>query len=566
MRIAELFPSFVDVGHEEELIKEVSLWELEATIHGFQRDKSPRPDGWSTEFFLAFFDILDLDLLKVVEQCRLLGKIPPTSKSTFISLIPKSDKPAYFNDFQPISLCNYLYKIIAKILANRLKQILSGHISPEQFAFLQHHQIHEAIGTSQELLHSVHCKNLKGMILKVDLSKAFDRVNWLYIRLLLTHLGFPYRYIKWIMSCITDVSYSVLLNGSPTPLFMVERGLRQGFPLSPIIFLLIMEGVSRLIGAEHRGGRLVGIKIMDNCFLTHLLFVDDVLIFLNGSIGDTTALQHVFELFQKATGMIINVHKSTVMAVGYKIADSIWLISKVEKRMNTWYNRYLSRAGRLTLIKVVLEATSVYWMTLAWIPRGIRTRLQKSTAASFGKETSSVAAHNLSQPLDQCCLSKVLSPENILDWIQRDQRTSGRQSIIWKAVLTSLPLIRDGLTWQIHQGSAVSIGVDPWIGCGNAHKLSAEMIELLVNQGISHLSHIIDQENTTPLQQAWKSTRNLHIPGHWHQAWEGFTEALTQAHIRITEGEDEIVWAYAKNGRYSPKEGYLKLMEHDKPE
>lgn len=91
------------------------------------------------------------------------------------------------------------------------------------------------------------------MILKVDLSKAFDRVNWLYVRLLLTHLGFPYRYIKWIMSYITDVSYIVLINGAPTHFFLAERGLRQGCPLSPLIFLLIMEGLSRLIRADWRG-------------------------------------------------------------------------------------------------------------------------------------------------------------------------------------------------------------------------------------------------------------------------------------------------------------------------
>lgn len=316
MRVAEIFPKFVDAEEGEELIKEVTLGELEATIQGFQRDKSSGPDGWSIEFYLAFFDILGLDLLKVVEHCRLFEKISPVIKSTFIALISRSDKPASFKDFWPISLFNCLYKIIAKILANRLKPILSAHISPEQFAFLQHRQIHEAVRTAQELLHSMHCKNLKGMILKVDLSKAFDRENWLYIRLLLTHLGFPYMYIKWIMSCITDVSYSVLLNGAPTPFFSAEKGLRQGWPLSPLLFLLIMEGLSRSIAAEHIRGRIEGIKIMDNCFLTHLLFVDDVLIFLNGSIRDTTTLQYVFDIFEKATGMIINVHKSTLIAVG----------------------------------------------------------------------------------------------------------------------------------------------------------------------------------------------------------------------------------------------------------
>lgn len=226
MRVADHFPRFVEVGEEGDLAKEVSLGELEATIQVFQRDKSSGPDGWSTKFYLAFFDLLGQEILKVINHCCLSRKIPTTIKSTFIALIPKFDKPASFNDFWPISLCNFLYKIMAKILANRLKPILSAHIPPKQFDFLQQRQIQKAIITTQELLHSVQIKNMKGMVLKVDLSKAFDRASLLYIHMLLTHLGFPYMFIKWIMSCISNVPYSVLLNGTPTPFFTTERGLR----------------------------------------------------------------------------------------------------------------------------------------------------------------------------------------------------------------------------------------------------------------------------------------------------------------------------------------------------
>jgi hypothetical protein len=95
---------------------------------------------------------------------------------------------------------------------------------------------------------------MKGMILKVDLSKAFDRVSWLYIRMLLTHLGFPFEFIKWIMCCITNISFSVLVNGAASPFFHSERGLRQGCPLSPLLFLLIMEGLNRFIKEEHNRG------------------------------------------------------------------------------------------------------------------------------------------------------------------------------------------------------------------------------------------------------------------------------------------------------------------------
>jgi len=136
MRVVEYFPRFVLQEDLEDLLKEVTMEELEATIKWFKKDKSPGPDGWTINFYIAFSEILGNDLLKIVENCRRSGRISSAIKSTFIALIPKSNNHVSFNDFRPISLCNCLYKIIAKIIANRIKPILSHHISPEQFAFL----------------------------------------------------------------------------------------------------------------------------------------------------------------------------------------------------------------------------------------------------------------------------------------------------------------------------------------------------------------------------------------------------------------------------------------------
>eukprot|EP00253_Pinus_taeda_P008270 PITA_08270 len=637
MRIIELFPSFVNQEDSEELMKEVTMAELEATLKWFKRDKSPGPDGWTIEFYLSFFDTLGNDLLHIMEDSRRRGRISSAIKSTFIALIPKSNAPTTFDDFQPISLCNCLYKIIAKTIANRLKPILSQHISSEQFAFLHHRQIHEAVASTQELLHTMHIKKQKGMILKVDLSQAFDRSNWLYLQLLLTHLGFPYPYIKWMMSRITDVNYSVLLNGEATNFFTAERGLRQGCPLSPLLFLLIMEGLSGFLASTRERQQIMGIKIAEDFYLTHLLFVDDVLIFLNGSIGDSTALQHAMHLFQMATGMKINVQKSTITTVGctahetafalqrfpfnsltladgikylgfrlkpigYKIADWLWLITKLERRLQIWYHRYLSRAGRLILIKAVIEATPVYWMDLTWIPKGILYRLQHicsrflwagqkprrlfawvrwDTIAKpkswggwgikkldlFSKALAAKLGWQLliSESLwTKVAYAKYINPLNILDWICTQPNTLNISSI-WKAVVNTIPLLRDGLTWRIREGNSVRIGKDPWVGCGNAHRLPNEVIDHLKVRGITHIAHIGDLERSTFLHQAWLNEHNLVIPAQWHNAWNKYTAALSQAHIRLTEGPNEIIWALAKNGTYSPKMGYLTLIEPIRP-
>lgn len=244
IQTAQCFHRYVDEEEADHLMDPVTKEEVESVIKSMAKEKSPGPNGWSVELFLHFFEQIGEEITEVVEESRMKGEIYSPFNATFISLIRKKEAPESFEDFRPISLCNSIYKIIAKVITLRIKPILSRHISPEQFGFLNGRQIHEAIGVAQEVLHSVKVKNKKGAVIKIDLSKAYDRINWTYIRLLLTHLGFKVDFIKWIMGCITDVSYAILINGAATPFFKGQRGLRQGCPLSPLLFLLVAEGLS----------------------------------------------------------------------------------------------------------------------------------------------------------------------------------------------------------------------------------------------------------------------------------------------------------------------------------
>ena len=371
INVAGHFPRFVNEDEAEAVFDPVTPRDLEGTLKWFKKDKCRGPDGWTIEFYLYFYELLSQDLLRVVEECKISGSLYNAINSTFIAIIPKSDSPSSFNDYRPISLCNCLYKIISKIIANCLRPILSLHIAPQQFTFLEHHQIHEAIGSAQEAMHSIWTTHLKAIARKIELAKAFDRVSCLYIKMLLIHLGFPHNFITWIMACITTPTFSVLINGSATHFFHSKRGLSQAFPLSPLLFFIVMDGLSRLIASAKRDGDLCGLKISDDCFLTHLLFMDDVIIFLDGSIKDTCSFSKILSLFSSATGMLANHSKSTITftrtsihesqyahrlfpycinpldrglkylgfwikPVSQKIADWIWLVTKLEKRLNLW--------------------------------------------------------------------------------------------------------------------------------------------------------------------------------------------------------------------------------------
>jgi hypothetical protein len=218
--------------------------------------------------------------------------------STFISLIPKTDNPSSFDDFRPISLCNCLYKIISKVINKRLKYILSRNISSEQFGFLAGRWIHEAIGVSQEGLHNMKSRKLKVVVVKIDLSKSYDRLNWIYIQMMLIHLGFGVAFTNWVMGCLTTVSFSILINGFASSFFKVDRDVIHGFPLSPLLFLLVDKFLSRFLNEAKTTGKFRGINISSGLHISHLLFVDDILIFCDGSRRDTENLCDGLTLFK----------------------------------------------------------------------------------------------------------------------------------------------------------------------------------------------------------------------------------------------------------------------------
>ena len=316
-------------------------------------------------------------------------------------------------DFRPISLIGSMYKIIAKLLANRLQRVLGQIISPSQSAFVQGRQILDAVLIANELLDSRIRSRQPGVLCKLDLAKAYDHVDWGFLLYMLQRCGFQPRWQRWILFCISTVHFSVLINGSPCGFFSSSRGLRQGDPLSPFLFVLVMEAMSRMLGRVASVGLLSGFSVGGATGVpvevSHLFFADDSLIMCEASLSQIEVLRSVLIWFEAVSGLRVNMSKSALVPVGEipslgELAASlgcevlqlpisylglplgaphnsltVWnpVFEKMERRLAGWRRSYLSKGGRLTLLRSVLSSLPTYFMSLFHIPTSVASRLEK---------------------------------------------------------------------------------------------------------------------------------------------------------------------------------------------
>ena len=226
-------PTFGNLGFKQlsqeqanTITEKFSRKEIDDAVASCDPSKAPGPDGFNFRFIKSSWEIIKEEVYNMVDDFWLTGKLPKGSNNAFIVLIPKCETPTGFSDYRPISMVGCLYKIVTKILSRRLQTVMPSIIGPHQSAFIRGRQILDGALIAGEIVDSCKRSRTKAILLKLDFHKAFDCISWNYLKWVMEQMNFPSKWIEWIISCVMTASASILLNGSPTPPFRLQRGLR----------------------------------------------------------------------------------------------------------------------------------------------------------------------------------------------------------------------------------------------------------------------------------------------------------------------------------------------------
>ncbi|KAJ0805669.1 putative RNA-directed DNA polymerase [Helianthus annuus] len=404
----------LDTGEVEDLIRPFSLEEIKGAVWDCDGDRAPGPDGFNFNFLKRCWSGLQNNFLSLFDE---FYSNPSLNRSCSSSLIPKVKDPLRPSDFRPISLIGCINKVISKVLVNRLKCVMGKLISEEQTTFLAGRNITDGPLMLNEIVAWMKHSKKEGMIFKVDIHKAYDSLNWTFLNSIMEQMGFPYKWREWIMDILSSARASVLVNGSPTMEFDCARGLRQGDPVSPFLFLIAMEALSGIMKKASEVGLFQGIRCSNfGMTLTHFLYADDVVFLGEWSTLNVLNLRRILRCFYLSSGLKVNLSKCSLYGVGVEEAGVVslanilrckagsfpfkylglyvganmnlvrnWkpIVDLFKSRLSIWKAKKLSYGGRIALLKSVLSSLPTYFFSLYRAPVQVLNQLERLRRTFF---------------------------------------------------------------------------------------------------------------------------------------------------------------------------------------
>ncbi|XP_071904274.1 uncharacterized protein [Coffea arabica] len=515
-----------------------------------------------------------------------VGDLTESVNHTVITLIPKVLNPTSLKQFRPISLCTTMYKVIAKILTNRLKGVLHCCICKNQSAFIPSRQILDNIMVSHEYLHYLNNKRQGKdgfMAVKLDMSKAYNRVEWSFLEAIMQKMGFHYRWRNWIMECVRSVSYSFNINGEVKEYVIPTSGIRQGDHLSPYLFLLCSEGFSNLNQQAAETRKISGMKISRHGpSITHLFFADDSLIFCKENKGQATELMRVLQVYASGSGQLINLNKSSIL-----FSKNVRLHLKHEIYQVVEYAKCYSRqVSRLTNGGIKIKAADFWFCQIKYTTENEQVEKQVLKYSRLCKELNSLMSNywwgeaNGKNKVHWCSWRKLTQSKNMgglgfKDLMAFNAALLGKQvwrlitqpnllvsqvmkakyfprtsifrckvpntaSWIWRSLIGARELMEQGTRRRIGNGNNTNIWEDSWILSNINGKVTTRR----------HMDNGLQKVHELICQKTWNT----------NSVFKNFNrqdaERILAIPISLSGKEDSHFWIYGTDGNYSVNSGY----------
>ncbi|XP_026399762.1 uncharacterized protein LOC113295646 [Papaver somniferum] len=334
--LLEVIPKIITTEDQAMLDVVPAMEEIKQTIFEMDPDSSPGPDGFSGSFYRACWKIIQDDVVNAVQFCWKKIFIPKGLNSNFFVLLPKVEGARSPQQYRPIGLSNVSFKIFTKIITSRMSILMHKLISPQQASYIKGRNIQDQIILASEMVNEMKKKIRNGNIgLKLDIAQAYDSVSWKFLFQVLKKYGFSDTWCEWLGILFESARISVMINGGPNDFFSVGRGLRQGDPISPILFVLMEDVLSRNI--------------------TKLVMEDDVFIFCSGAKKSIQNLLKLLEEYQDSSGQVIDRRKSKPFVDGTTTARMMQIKEMMQMEVSSLLDKYLGvilHSGRIKIATV----------------------------------------------------------------------------------------------------------------------------------------------------------------------------------------------------------------------
>ncbi|KAL3682477.1 hypothetical protein R1sor_000499 [Riccia sorocarpa] len=415
--------------------------EIDATVKSLKRGKAHGLDGITNDMIIDCWEFIRQDCIEMVKTFWDRKILLHHDSQGCIKLLAKNDEKQWIKNWRPITLMSCTYKIISKLVANMMKPLLPYLIDPEQSGFVPGRKIDDNILSLRLAEEWGKVSGDSNLFVKLDFTKAFDRVSFTFLWHTLRSMGFPEDFIARIRGLMTGGTSKVHVNQAFTSAIKIKRGVRQGCPLAPLLFALSTQPLMCILRVEEEKGSLRGITLPGMQSVLHELFADDTSLFIQATARNFQHARACIEKFERASGASLNVQKSLVMALGQarhqgwlrdlgcEIAGQrrrfrylgVWsgkgvsqkevieqIVLSIERKFKLWANRYITFTSRLLLIKHVLSAIpSHHLMTVGLNSKGL-AKINTTTRQflwGFAEEgrpkTSLIAWHKLHRSLEE---------------------------------------------------------------------------------------------------------------------------------------------------------------------